>query len=176
MITRKTALIPALASLLFALIALVLIPYPGIQNDEVFFAGAIYSPDTTFYSADILGHKIPCMVMSYSGALKSWIFAGLWGYLFDPNPWSLRLPVVMVGIGTLLLCTSIGRSARRCDYVGVAGDRYLLPIDQHIRLGAGGTATFSLNGWPDRNFFLGANGAPMAITFGFVLLGAGVVG
>ena len=103
MITRKTAFIPALASLIFLLIALVLLPYPGIQNDEAFFAGAIYSPDNTFYSAAILGHKIPWMVMSYSGALKSWIFAGLWGYLFDPNAWSLRLPMVAAGIGTLLL-------------------------------------------------------------------------
>lgn len=111
----KSLLIPALSCLVFALIALVLIPYPGMQNDEVFFANPIYSADAAFYSVEAFGHKIPWMVMSYSGALKTWIFEGIWGYLFDPSERSLRLPAVLFGLGTILLTWAFTRR--------IAGDR-----------------------------------------------------
>jgi len=95
-------LVPTLASLIFFVTGLALIPWPGLQNDELFFAGPIFSPDAAFYRLQIGAMKIPFMVMSYTGALKTWIYAGLFQIL-APTEWSIRLPVLLMGIGTLWL-------------------------------------------------------------------------
>jgi 4-amino-4-deoxy-L-arabinose transferase-like glycosyltransferase len=95
-------LAPALSVLLFLLTCLALIPYPGMQNDELFFSGPLYFADASFYRIEIAAHKIPIMVMSYSGALKTWLYAALFQF-FEPNQWSVRIPVVLMGMGTIWL-------------------------------------------------------------------------
>ena len=67
---------PTLAGLFFALLSLAILPYAGLQNDELFFSGPLYSPDETWFSVPAWGMKIPFMVTSYSGALKTWLYAG----------------------------------------------------------------------------------------------------
>jgi 4-amino-4-deoxy-L-arabinose transferase-like glycosyltransferase len=42
------------------------------------------------------------MVMSYSGALKTWLYAGLFQF-FEPNLWSVRIPVLLMGMATIAL-------------------------------------------------------------------------
>jgi 4-amino-4-deoxy-L-arabinose transferase-like glycosyltransferase len=95
-------LAPAFSVLLFCLAGLALIPYPGLQNDELFFSGPLYFPDASFYRIALGTVKIPIMVMSYSGALKTWIYAVLFGF-FVPNEWSVRVPVLLMGMGTIWL-------------------------------------------------------------------------
>jgi hypothetical protein len=60
--------IPILSMLVFLLAGLALLPWPGLQNDELFFSGPLYSPDAAYYSVQIGAQKIPLMVMSYTGA------------------------------------------------------------------------------------------------------------
>ena len=93
---------PLLASLLFALLSLAMLPYPGLQNDELFFSGPLYTPDETWFSVPAWGAKIPFMVTSYSGALKTWLYAGLFEFV-APSRWSVRVPMVLTGVMTIWL-------------------------------------------------------------------------
>ncbi|MCU1328423.1 MAG: hypothetical protein JWN34_3793 [Bryobacterales bacterium] len=98
----KSRLAPILGCLVFLLAGLALLPWPGLQNDELFFSGPIYSPGAAFYYLELGSTKIPLMVMSYSGALKTWLYAGLF-QVFPPDQWSVRLPVLFMGMATIWL-------------------------------------------------------------------------
>src|SRR3954469_21431748 len=77
-----------LICLLFTAIAVPWIDKPGIQTDEVLFAGGIYPPfDDQLH---------PLMVMSYVGALKSLLWAAIFK-LWPPSPASVRIPAVLLG-------------------------------------------------------------------------------
>src|SRR5512144_3142944 len=78
------------------------IPYPGIQNDEALFSSGIYDPGRTISQVSVFGHHIPMMLISYLGALKSWIYAPILE-VWDPSVWSVRLPVLMLGALTVWL-------------------------------------------------------------------------
>jgi hypothetical protein len=93
-------LAPALAALLFALLSLAVLPYPGLQDDEILFAPPIYQPLEALFSVPVFGARIPVMLMSYLGALKTWIYAGIFEF-FEPSRWSVRAPMILVGIATL---------------------------------------------------------------------------
>jgi 4-amino-4-deoxy-L-arabinose transferase-like glycosyltransferase len=95
-------LVPALSILVFFLAGLALIPYPGLQNDELFFSGPIFASNAAFYNIEIGAMKIPVMVMSYTGALKTWLYQGLFAFL-APTEWSVRIPVLLMGMGTIWL-------------------------------------------------------------------------
>lgn len=95
-------LAPALAALLFALLSLAILPYPGLQDDEISFAPLIDQPALAWFSISAFGARIPVMIMSYSGTLKTWLYAGLFE-LFEPSRWSVRVPMVLVGIATIWL-------------------------------------------------------------------------
>ncbi len=99
---KSTWPIPILSVLVFLLTGLALLPYPGLQNDELFFSGPIYSIDAAYYTLAIGGAKIPLMVMSYTGALKTWLYAGLF-QLVAPDEWSVRLPMLLLGALTIWL-------------------------------------------------------------------------
>jgi 4-amino-4-deoxy-L-arabinose transferase-like glycosyltransferase len=95
-------LAPALSVLVFFLSGLALIPYPGLQNDELFFSGPIYFADAAFYRIEAGAWKIPVMVMSYTGALKTWLYQALFQFL-APTEWSVRIPVLLMGMATIWL-------------------------------------------------------------------------
>lgn len=72
-----------------------ILPYPGLQNDEVIFAPADYGvPGSSVF--EVFHHRIPVMLISYLGALKSWLYAGLL-HVFPPSCWTVRLPVLLLG-------------------------------------------------------------------------------
>lgn len=98
----KSRVPPILGCLLFLLSGLALLPWPGLQNDELFFSGPIYAPGSAFFSLEVGTWKIPFMVMSYSGALKTWLYAGLFR-LLAADQWSVRLPVLLLGLATIWL-------------------------------------------------------------------------
>ena len=58
--------------------------------------------DAAFYRIEIGAMKIPFMVMSYTGALKTWIYAGLFQFL-APTEWSVRIPVLLMGVAVIWL-------------------------------------------------------------------------
>ena len=94
--------VPALSILVFFLAGIALIPQPGLQNDELFWASPLYSPDAAFYWITVGATRIPFMVMSYSGALKTWLYAALFEF-FVPGRWSVRIPVLLMGMGVIWL-------------------------------------------------------------------------
>jgi 4-amino-4-deoxy-L-arabinose transferase-like glycosyltransferase len=98
----KRFLPPVLSVLAFFLMGWALIPWPGLQNDELFFSGPIYFADASYFRVEIGAMKIPVMVMSYTGALKTWIYQALFQF-FEPTEWSVRIPVLLMGMGTIWL-------------------------------------------------------------------------
>jgi len=96
----RSALFLLLISIFFACAGVVFIRYPGLQNDELFFAPPIFVPRTAFYSLHAFGAQIPLMVMSYTGALKTWIYAGVFS-LWDPSRWSVRIPVLIACLAAI---------------------------------------------------------------------------
>src|SRR3954451_9608843 len=111
--------IPLTSSILFILIGFAFIPRAGIQNDEALFASGIYEQSGIAQTVKILGHRIPIMLNSYLGTLKSWIYAPIFR-LWRPSPFSLRVPVVLAGGLTIWLFWSLLRriAGQRAAAVG----------------------------------------------------------
>ncbi len=78
------------------------IPYPGIQNDEALFSSGIYDTGRTISQLSVCRHHIPMMLISYLGALKSWVYAPILA-VWEPSVWSVRLPVLVIGAATVWL-------------------------------------------------------------------------
>lgn len=76
------------------------IPYARIENDEALFAAGIYSPRTIRDSVRVFHRPVASMLMSYLGALKSWIYWPLFA-VWPPSAYSLRGPVLVLGGKTL---------------------------------------------------------------------------
>ena len=111
--------IPVAACLVFFLMGIALLPWPGLQNDELFFSGPIYAADAAFYRLEAGSIRIPLMVMSYTGALKTWLYAGLL-HLIAPNEWSVRVPVLLMGVATIWLTWEWTRRIAGARAAGVA--------------------------------------------------------
>ncbi|MCS6953476.1 MAG: hypothetical protein RMK57_15210 [Bryobacterales bacterium] len=86
--------------IVFVFNGLSLIPYPGLQQDEVLFAAGIYAARYCEDSLEVFGRRIPLMLLSYLGALKSWMYEPI-VRVWPPSPWSVRVPVLVVGVITL---------------------------------------------------------------------------
>ncbi|MEK7407105.1 MAG: glycosyltransferase family 39 protein [Acidobacteriota bacterium] len=116
--------------LLFLLLGLVVLPYPGFQTDEVLFSSVIYEPRYLEGWVQIFKHRVPTMVMSYIGSLKALLYIGLFK-LWPPSPWSVRLPVIVAGAATvwlffLLLRDTLGRRAAVAGAAMLATDTTFL--------------------------------------------------
>src|SRR5260370_504893 len=92
-IGRSSALF---ASLSFVLMGLAFVPKAGIQNDEALFASGIYEMAGIADVITIFHHRIPFMIMSYVGGLKSWIYAPIFRF-WHPSAASTRVPVILMG-------------------------------------------------------------------------------
>ena len=79
-----------------------MISYGGIQEDEALFSIPFYSALPREYKIRVWQHDIPLMVMSYVGALKTWIYWPL-VHWFGPSVWTVRLPVALTGAVTVFL-------------------------------------------------------------------------
>ncbi len=108
-------------SLYFLTAALTLIPYFGIQNDEALFGSGIYPPSGVIYSQAVRGRELPVMLISYLGTPKTWFYMA-WFKRWGPSAYSLRLPVVLGGIGLIWLFRSLIRRAagERAAVIGCA--------------------------------------------------------
>jgi hypothetical protein len=74
----------------------------GIEADEAMIGNGIYERAAPWYSWHLAGNEIPVMLITYLGALKTWIYNGVF-LLWPPSPMSLRLPTMLLGVATLIL-------------------------------------------------------------------------
>ncbi|MFL6447488.1 MAG: hypothetical protein ACJ746_07335 [Bryobacteraceae bacterium] len=100
----------------FFLLGLLFLPYLGFEYDEVMFVPMIFHPSKSLFAAPISHHFIPVMEMSYIGALKIWLYSGLFK-LWRPTVYSVRLPVLVVASLTVFL---VAETVRRRSSVRAA--------------------------------------------------------
>ncbi len=121
MITRKT--IPGLAALvlLFIIACWPFMKRLGIEVDEALLGNGIYEHGAAWYSWHLFGLDLPVMLLSYVGALKTWLY-NPWFLVWPPGALSLRLPMVVVGAVTIVLFFAFLDKAagRRAAWMGTA--------------------------------------------------------
>ncbi len=89
--------------LLFFCIGLAFLPLVGIQDDEVLFTTAVFHvPGSGVFHARVFDSEIPLMLLSYLGALKSWIYIPILDRI-RPSYLTIRLPVLVIGTMTIWL-------------------------------------------------------------------------
>ena len=110
-------------------------PLLGLQNDEALFASGIFEPFGVAEFRWVFGHKLPMMLMTYVGGLKSWLYTLVFG-VWPPSPASIRVPVLLAATAALGFFFLLFRRAAgpRAAVIGVA----LLAFDPMFLL----TATF----------------------------------
>jgi 4-amino-4-deoxy-L-arabinose transferase-like glycosyltransferase len=74
----------------------------GFEDDESLIASAAYSRAVAVQSIEIFGHHVPLMLLSYVGALKSWLYAPIF-HFWKPSVASLRVPAILGGVLTIWL-------------------------------------------------------------------------
>ncbi len=99
---QRAWVVPGLSALVFLLTGLAILPYPGLQSDEVAFWQVLTREQMSCYTWKLGGFTIPVMQLSYVGALKSWLYWPLF-HIFDPSVWSVRLPALLCGVLTIWL-------------------------------------------------------------------------
>jgi len=92
----RARVLAAAACVLFFLAGLPFIPRLGIQNDEALFAFGVFPPRSGAYILHAAHSDFPLMLMSYVGALKSWIYIPLFAAL-DNEVWTTRVPMLVAG-------------------------------------------------------------------------------
>ncbi len=108
-----------LACAVFLTLAILIIPLPGIQNDEVIFATPLYQPSVPFLSIGSHQHYQQVMILSYLGALKTLLYLPLLR-IFHPSVWTLRLPPVLLCMGTIALTWLYTRRVTGLAAAGIA--------------------------------------------------------
>ena len=90
-----------LFALLFIFLGFVLIPYAGLEVDEVLFLPPLRGLINPAFAIRVHHHFVPLMVMSYIGTLKSFIYWPL-SWIFSSSVYFVRLPMVLAGAATIL--------------------------------------------------------------------------
>ena len=96
-----------LAAALLAL-ELLFLTGPGIQEDEALFVAPFVGNAPALYEWHVGKFHVPVMSMDYIGALKSWLYWPIFR-LWTPGVWSMRLPVALLSVVTLLLFADLVR-------------------------------------------------------------------
>jgi 4-amino-4-deoxy-L-arabinose transferase-like glycosyltransferase len=77
------------------------LPLLGLQNDEALFGAAIFQPRTG-YMLQLAHSRLPIMLMSYVGTLKSWIYTPIFR-VFGTGASALREPMLLAGVASVWL-------------------------------------------------------------------------
>ncbi len=93
----------------------------GVEVDEALIANGIYARGLPLYSWKTGATTIPVMILSYLGALKTWIYLAIFS-IWEPDAISLRLPMMLTGVATLCLFFALLHriAGRTAAYVGTA--------------------------------------------------------
>ena len=110
MTNRSIPFLILCACCLYILLGASLIPYAGVQNDEALFSIPLYLFNPKDLSISIFHHRVPLMVMSYVGTLKTFLYAPILR-IFGANVWSIRLPMVLAGAATIYFFYKLVRRA-----------------------------------------------------------------
>lgn len=108
---KSVHLLILLAIAVYLFFSLVYIRLPGLEYDELLFVNAALGDiDGTFieWEPKVLGRKIPLMLMSYIGAAKAFLYAPVF-HLFGVSAVTVRLPVVLIGLVTVLVTYALVR-------------------------------------------------------------------
>lgn len=89
-------------ALVFLILGLLVLPYPGVQTDEALFGAAMYQDMGYSDSFRAWGHTVPTMLISYLGALKTWLYWPILQAFTAPGVWSIRLPALIIGAWSIL--------------------------------------------------------------------------
>src|SRR5258706_12199974 len=170
----KTCAALAAIALLFVGTAMLFMPRLGIYADEALTGNGIYAPGAPWYSWTFGDFELPIMLISYVGALKTWIYSAVFS-IWAPGPVSLRLPMVLVGAATILLFFALlDRAAhRRAAWIGTL----LLATDtSYLLLETGDYGPIALQLFLKMGAMLlllrfHRDGKPWALAAGFFLLG-----
>lgn len=100
---RSFILLSLPALLVFISSGWILLQKLGLQSDEVMFIYDLWHPQSAASWGSIFNHRMPLMLMSYLGALKSWLYAPIF-FFFDPGKESLRIPTLLLATGTIIIC------------------------------------------------------------------------
>lgn len=127
----RTFVLLMLLSLAVLGAAMLFIPRLGIEADEATLGNGLYGQGGAFYALHVRGYAVPVMLISYVGALKTWLYKP-WFLLFNPSSTTLRLPMAVLSAATVwlffgLLDRVVGRRAAWIGAVLLATDTsYLL--------------------------------------------------
>lgn len=91
-----------IACIFFFWAGLLVLPHLGIENDEALFAQGLYRPRGEVFSIQIGRSHIPIMLMSYVGALKSWIYGPILR-VFGISLITVRVPMLLAGTASIVL-------------------------------------------------------------------------
>ncbi len=92
-----------ISALLFIVLGIILIPYTGLDGDELLFARPFFGPfDGATHMMHVFHYPPGLMVMSYVGALKTFLYWPLF-WIFRPSVYLVRLPMVLVGAATIVI-------------------------------------------------------------------------
>jgi len=107
-------------AVVFILSAMLFGKHLPIEADETLIANGIYARGAPIYSWKIGATELPIMMLSYVGALKTWLYNGVFE-IWKPGPVSLRLPMVLVAAAALWpLFVFLDRTVgRRAAWIGV---------------------------------------------------------
>jgi len=84
---------------LFICLGVPFLGYPGIQQDEAAFAGPILHQGAAFFRIKFFHYQLPLMLVSYYGALKTWIWVPILS--FSSSSLAMRLPALLIGAITI---------------------------------------------------------------------------
>ncbi len=93
---------------LFLLLAILVLPYAGIQSDEALFSTPLFPHVNNDLGLPLPPHHVPLMVMTYIGSLKTVLYWPIFR-IFGTSPWTLRLPVVVLGAITIFVFFHLAR-------------------------------------------------------------------
>ncbi len=88
------------ACLLFFATGCTFVSHLGLQNDEALFANGIFKPYAVIYSFQLGHSRLPVMLMSYLGTLKSWIYRPIF-QLFGTGVSAMRVPMLIAGAASI---------------------------------------------------------------------------
>jgi 4-amino-4-deoxy-L-arabinose transferase-like glycosyltransferase len=97
---HKTRYYALAVCLLFLTCGLLFLPHLGLQNDEALFASPWFQPKISTYLVNVGHSRIPLMLMTYLGTLKSWIYRPLF-FLLGTSIWVIRLPMLLAGAASI---------------------------------------------------------------------------
>lgn len=84
---------------------------PGLEYDEVLYGDAALGSRTgafLTYEWNLGRLRIPVMLMTYIGGVRAWLYAPIFA-IFGVSPWTVRLPMIALGVVTLLCVERIAR-------------------------------------------------------------------